>query len=103
MDEPTSVLDLHRQIDVLGFVAGLAARTGMIALIALQRSQSCAPLLYQHDRHGRWRNGLEWRDGGRDYSGDAAEYLPCRRPNRILLARATDGYRRWCSLTMSRK
>jgi iron complex transport system ATP-binding protein len=35
MDEPTSALDLHRQIDVLGFVGDLAARTGMIVLIAL--------------------------------------------------------------------
>lgn len=35
MDEPTSALDLHRHIDVLEFVADLAARTGMIVLIAL--------------------------------------------------------------------
>lgn len=35
MDEPTSALDLHRQIDVLEFVTDLAARTGMIVLIAL--------------------------------------------------------------------
>lgn len=35
MDEPTSALDLHRQIDVLEFVGDLAARTGMIVLIAL--------------------------------------------------------------------
>lgn len=35
MDEPTSALDLHRQIEVLGFVSDLAAKTGMIVLIAL--------------------------------------------------------------------
>lgn len=35
MDEPTSALDLHRQIEVLSFVSDLAARTGMIVLIAL--------------------------------------------------------------------
>lgn len=35
MDEPTSALDLHRQIEVLSFVGELAARTGMIVLIAL--------------------------------------------------------------------
>lgn len=35
MDEPTAALDLHRQIDVLEFVANMARRTGMIVLIAL--------------------------------------------------------------------
>lgn len=35
MDEPTSALDLHRQIEVLAFVSQLAAKNGMIVLIAL--------------------------------------------------------------------
>lgn len=35
MDEPTSALDLHRQIEVLSFVSRLAAKNGMIVLIAL--------------------------------------------------------------------
>ncbi|MCZ7935245.1 ABC transporter ATP-binding protein [Agrobacterium leguminum] len=35
MDEQTSALDLHRQIEVLGFVTDLAQKTGMIVLIAL--------------------------------------------------------------------
>lgn len=43
MDEPTSTLDLYRQIDVLEFVADLATRTGMIVLIALHDlNQRCA-------------------------------------------------------------
>ncbi|AXC50577.1 ABC transporter ATP-binding protein [Paracoccus suum] len=35
MDEPTSALDLHRQIEVLELVQGLAAESGMVAMVAL--------------------------------------------------------------------
>jgi iron complex transport system ATP-binding protein len=35
MDEPTSDLDLHRQVQVLDFMRGLARRQGMLVFIAM--------------------------------------------------------------------
>ena len=35
INEPTSALDLHRQVEVLELVRDLAAQTGMVAIIAL--------------------------------------------------------------------
>lgn len=49
MDEPTSALDLHRQIEVLELVGQLAARNGMVVMVALhdlnQALRYCAQTL----------------------------------------------------------
>ncbi|MFA1624703.1 ABC transporter ATP-binding protein [Rhizobium mongolense] len=66
MDEPTSALDLHRQVDVLTFISDLAARKGMIVLVAL------------HDLNHALRycqNTIVIADGSMAISGDTSAVI----------------------------